>query len=91
MNEAASNLAIMGHYVMTLDIFNRIDETEPDFGGEIQLTDALQKFNSIYGATFEEKTHDIGNRLEWLKASIEFSLDDDEFRDDLLKYMKSYI
>lgn len=89
--KAPSNLAIMGRYVLTPDIFDRIDETEPGVGGEIQLTDALQKLDSIYGVTFEGKTYDIGNRLEWLKTSIEFALDDDEFRDNLVDYMKSYI
>ena len=91
MDKAPSNLAIMGRYVLTPDIFDMIDETEPGVGGEIQLTDALQKLDSIYGVTFEGKTYDIGNRLEWLKTSIEFALDDDEFKDDLIDYMKSYI
>lgn len=89
--EAPSNLAIMGRYVLTPDIFDKIDETEPGVGGEIQLTDALQKLDSIYGVAFQGKTYDIGNRLEWLKTSIEFAMDDDEFRDDLVSYMKSYI
>ena len=57
----------MGRYVLTPDIFDKIDETEPGVGGEIQLTDALQKLDSIYGVTFEGKTYDIGNRLEWLQ------------------------
>lgn len=91
MDKAPSNLAIMGRYVLTPDIFDKIDETEPGVGGEIQLTDALQKLDSIYGVTFEGKTYDIGNRLEWLKTSIEFALDDNEFKDDLVNYMKSYI
>lgn len=91
MDKAPSNLAIMGRYVLTPDIFDKIDETEPGVGGEIQLTDALQKLDSIYGVTFEGKTYDIGNRLEWLKTSIEFALDDNEFKDDLIDYMKSYI
>ena len=91
MDKAPSNLAIMGRYVLTPDIFDKIDETEPGVGGEIQLTDALQKLDSIYGVTFEGKTYDIGNRLEWLKTSIEFALDDNEFREDLVDYMKSYI
>ena len=55
-DKAPSNLAIMGRYVLTPDIFDKIDETEPGVGGEIQLTDALQKLDSIYGVTFEGKT-----------------------------------
>ena len=81
----------MGRYVLTPDIFDKIDETEPGVGGEIQLTDALQKLDAIYGVTFEGKTYDIGNRFEWLKTSIEFAMDDDEFSADLVDYMKKMI
>ena len=73
MDEAPSNLAIMGRYVLTPDIFDKIDETEAGVGGEIQLTDALQKLDSIYGVSFEGRIYDIGNRLEWLKPSVEFA------------------
>ena len=89
--KAPSNLAIMGRYVLTSDIFDKIDETGAGVGGEIQLTDALQKLDSIYGVAFEGRIYDIGNRLEWLKTSIEFALDGDESGDDLVSYMKSYI
>ena len=90
-HQAPSNLAIMGRYVLTPDIFDKIDETEPGVGGEIQLTDALQKLDEIYGVTFEGKTYDIGNRFEWLKTSIEFAMEDVEFKDDLIEYMKEMI
>lgn len=89
--ETPSNLAIMGRYVLTPDIFDKISETETGVGGEIQLTDALQKLDSIYGVTFEGKTYDIGNRFEWLKTSIEYGLDDEEFKDNLVEYMKKFI
>lgn len=65
--------------MLTQDIFNKIDESEPGIGGEIQLTDALQKLDSIYGDTFEGKTYDIATDM---KTSIGFVLDDNEFRDD---------
>ena len=58
-DKAPSNLAIMGRYVLTPDIFDKIDETEPGVGGEIQLTDAMSKLDSIYGVIFEGKTYDI--------------------------------
>lgn len=74
-DKAPSNLAIMGRYVLTPDIFDKIDETEAGVGGEIQLTDALQKLNLIYGVAFEGRTYDIGNRIEWLKTSIEIAVD----------------
>lgn len=91
MSEAPSNLAIMGRYVLTPDIFDKINETEPGVGGEIQLTDALSKLDAIYGNTFEGKTYDIGNRLEWLKTSIEFAMDDEESREDLLEYLRTIV
>ena len=81
----------MGRYVLTPDIFDKLDETEPGVGGEIQLTDALQKLDSIYGVTFEGKTYDIGNRLEWLKTSIEFAMDDEESGKDLKEFIDSFI
>ena len=91
VNEAPSNLAIMGRYVLTPDIFDKIKETGFGVGGEIQLTDALAKLDKIYGNTFEGKTYDIGNRLEWLKTSIEFAMDDEESKNDLINYMKEII
>lgn len=91
VNEAPSNLAIMGRYVLTPDIFDKIKETGAGVGGEIQLTDALAKLDKIYGNTFEGKTYDIGNRLEWLKTSIEFAMDDEESKNDLINYMKEII
>ena len=91
INEAPSNLAIMGRYVLTPYIFDKIKETEPGVGGEIQLTDALSKLDLIYGVAFEGKTYDIGNRLEWLKTSIEFAMDDEESRNELLEYMETFI
>lgn len=88
-SEAPSNLAIMGRYIMTPDIFDKIKETEAGVGGEIQLTDALSKLDEIYGVAFEGKTYDIGNRLEWLKTSIEFAMDTDA-SDELMQYMKTF-
>ena len=90
-HQAPSNLAIMGRYVLTPAIFDKIDETEPGVGGEIQLTDALSKLDTIYGNTFEGKTYDIGNRFEWLKTSIEFAMDDEDSKDDLVNYMREMI
>lgn len=90
-NEAPSNLAIMGRYVLTPNIFDCIEKTSPGVGGEIQLTDALSKLDKIYGSIFDGKTYDIGNRLDWLKTSIEFAMDDELARNDLIGYMKSFI
>ena len=62
IDKAPSNLAIMGRYVLTPDIFDKINETEAGVDGKIQLTDALQKLDSIYGVTFEGKTYDTSSR-----------------------------
>ena len=85
-----SNLAVMGRYILTPEIFEKIDETE-NRAGEIHLSDALAKLSCLYGVVCEGKSHYIENRLDWLKASIDFALEDDEFRDDLVEYMKNYI
>ena len=91
VEEAPSNIAILGRYIITPEIFNILENQAPGKGGEIQLTDALAKLDKIYGNTFEGKTYDIGNRLEWLKTSIEFAMDDEESKNDLIRYMKEII
>ena len=91
ITKALSNLAIVGRYVLTPDIFDKISQTELGFNGEIQLTDALSKLDEVYGVKFDGKVFNIETRLEWLKSSIDFAMADVEFRDDLLDYMKSFI
>ena len=89
--EAPSNLSIMGRYVLTPDIFDHIENTEPGVGGEIQLTDALSKLDTIYGQVFKGKSYDIGNRIDWLKTSLEFAMEDPEAKDDILEFIKETI
>ena len=91
IGQAPTNLAITGRYVLTPDIFDKIEETEPGFNDEIQLTDAISKLDDIYGVKYEGKVFNIENRLEWLKSSIEFAMGDDEFKNDLMGYMKTFI
>ena len=91
VDKAPSNLAIMGRYLLEAEIFDHIEDTKPGFGGEIQLTDAMSKLNDIYAQVFQGKTYDIGNRIEWLKTSIEFAMDDEEAKDDLLKYLSDIL
>lgn len=88
---APSNLAIMGRYVLTPDIFDHIENVEPGYGGEIQLTDALSKLDEIYGQVFKGESYDIGNRIDWLKTSLKFALEDDQARDNILKFIKEEI
>ena len=84
LKDAPSNLAIMGRYVLTPDIFEHIENTEPGVGGEIQLTDALSQLDSIYGQVFTGESYDIGNRIDWLKTSLKFAMNDPEAKDDIL-------
>ncbi len=75
--EAPSNLAIAGRYVLTPSIFDYIEETPKGKGGEIQITDALRilcKKERLYAYKFEGKRHDIGNRMDYLKSTVEFAL-----------------
>jgi len=90
-NQTSSNLAILGRYILTDDIFDRIKETEQGFNGEIQLTDAMSKLDEIYGVKFTGKVFNIENRLEWIKSSIDYAMADNEFRDDLIRYMKTFV
>ena len=80
--EAPSNLAVMGRYVFTPEIFDALEQVGPGSGGEIQLTDAmalLLKEQTIYGHVFEEGRYDIGDKLDYLRATVELAID----RDDL--------
>jgi UTP--glucose-1-phosphate uridylyltransferase len=88
---APSNLAIMGRYVLTPDIFDCIEKVEPGYGGEIQLTDALSKLDEIYGQVFTGESYDIGNRIDWLKSSLKIALEDEEARDVLLNFIHEEI
>jgi UTP--glucose-1-phosphate uridylyltransferase len=91
ISKAPSNLAIVGRYVLTPDIFDKISQTRLGFNGEVQLTDALSKLDEVYGVKFDGKVFNIETRIEWLKSSIDFAMHDDEFRDDLIDYMKNFI
>ena len=80
--EAPSDLAVMGRYVLTAGIFDAIDATPPGRGGEIQLTDAIKRLlatEPVYGYTFSEGRFDVGNKLDYLRATVELALE----RDDL--------
>jgi len=88
--EAPSNLAIIGRYILTPTIFEMLISITPGSGGELQLTDglrALLKKEKIYGFTFEGKRHDAGDKLGFLKATVEFALK----REDLGKEFREYL
>lgn len=87
LEEAPSNLGIIGRYILAPEIFDYINEVPPGVGGEIQLTDALRLFNESYGCIFNGKLYDIGNTVDWLKSSIEIALEHDEVKEELREYL----
>jgi UTP--glucose-1-phosphate uridylyltransferase len=91
---APSNLAIMGRYLLTPAIFDRIDALEPGVGGEIQLTDAiaaLMEDEAVYGYTFSEGRFDIGKKIDYLRATVELALTRDDLRDDFLEVLRDVV
>ena len=81
-SEAPSQNAIIGRYILTPAIFEKLEQLKPGAGGELQLTDgikALLQTEKVYGFTYEGKRHDAGDKLGFLKATVEFALK----RDDL--------
>ena len=90
--EAPSNLAIIGRYILTPAIFEMLISITPGSGGELQLTDglrALLKKEKIYGFTFEGKRHDAGDKLGFLKATVEFALKRSDLGGDFRGYLKT--
>jgi UTP--glucose-1-phosphate uridylyltransferase len=79
---APSDLAVVGRYVLTPEVFDALEDVEPGYGGEIQLTDALAKLvktQGVYGYTFDQGRYDIGMKIDYLRATVEIALQ----RDDL--------
>ena len=92
VDEAPSNVAILGRYIITPQIFEILENTEPGKGGEIQLTDALKTLISqeaMYAYNFEGRRYDVGDKLGFLQATVEFALKKEELRDRFLDYLKS--
>jgi UTP--glucose-1-phosphate uridylyltransferase len=91
-NEAPSNMAIIGRYILTPQIFQALDETEKGSGGEIQLTDGLRRLLSrqkIFAYQFRGKRHDAGDKLGFLQATVEFALRNEELGPAFRSYLKS--
>lgn len=87
---APSNLAIMGRYVFTPEIFNFLEQQEIGAGGEIQLTDAIQKLNTIqrvFAYDFEGKRYDVGEKLGFIETTLEFAIQHEDLREDILRFM----
>lgn len=91
IEEAPSNVAILGRYIISPAIFGILENTKPGAGGEIQLTDALKELANIepmIAYEFEGKRYDVGDKLGFLQATTEFALKNDELKDDFSKYIK---
>jgi UTP--glucose-1-phosphate uridylyltransferase len=94
LGTAPSNLAIIGRYVFTPEIFMFLENQEVGAGGEIQLTDAIQKLNQIqrvFAFEFEGKRYDVGEKLGFIETTIEFALEREELREALLEFMEKKI
>ncbi|WHX80016.1 UTP--glucose-1-phosphate uridylyltransferase GalU [Priestia flexa] len=91
---APSNLAIMGRYVFTPEIFMFLEQQEIGAGGEIQLTDAIQKLNEIqrvFAYDFEGKRYDVGEKLGFIETTLEFALQHDDLKNQLLEIMERLV
>ncbi|EIT86063.1 UTP-glucose-1-phosphate uridylyltransferase [Fictibacillus macauensis ZFHKF-1] len=89
--EAPSNLAIMGRYVLTPEIFAHLDKQTVGSGNEIQLTDAIQQLNTeqpVYAYDFEGKRYDVGEKLGFIETTLDFALQNPELKAPLLSFMK---
>ncbi len=91
---APSDLAIIGRYILTPDIFSVIEKTSPGKGGEIQLTDALKSLlqkKPVYGYLFEGRRYDGGDKIGYLKATVEFALKNPTVSEQFKEYLLSTI
>jgi UTP--glucose-1-phosphate uridylyltransferase len=90
--EAPSDLAIIGRYVLTPKIFDKLEQTQRGSGGEIQLTDAIQALmdeQAVYGYEFEGIRYDAGTTMGWLKASVELALQRPELAGEMRTYLRT--
>jgi UTP--glucose-1-phosphate uridylyltransferase len=91
-DEAPSNLGVSGRYVLPPEIFDYLDQTKPGAGGEIQLTDGLRALaakEGLWAHVHQGKTHDAGNKLGFLKATVELALKNPKFGNEFRKYLRT--
>lgn len=92
IEEAPSNVAILGRYIVTPKIFEILERTKPGKGGEIQLTDALLELISeeaMYAYNFEGRRYDVGDKQGFLEATVEYALRREDLRDGFMEYLKA--
>ena len=94
VENAPSNVAVLGRYIIEPEIFDFLEKQEVGAGGEIQLTDALQKLaqvKAVYAYDFEGRRYDVGNKMGFLQATVEFALKRPELRDEFLAYLNEIV
>jgi UTP--glucose-1-phosphate uridylyltransferase len=92
--DAPSNYAIMGRYVLTPEIFDILETLPAGAGGEIQLTDAIKELNkkqAVYACEFSGDRYDVGDKFGFIKATIEFALDRPDLKDQLQDYLNQFV
>jgi UTP--glucose-1-phosphate uridylyltransferase len=92
--DAPSNLAVIGRYVFTPQIFDALAQVQPGVGGELQLTDAialLLQTQDVYGYTFSEGRFDTGNKLDYLRAMVELAARRDDLGPDFVRWLKAFV
>ncbi|ANK59169.1 UTP--glucose-1-phosphate uridylyltransferase GalU [Loigolactobacillus backii] len=90
VDKAPSDLAIIGRYLLTPEIFDILDQQKPGAGGEIQLTDAIDTLNTtqrVFAREFKGERYDVGNKLGYVETNIEYGLQHPEVKDELKKYI----
>ncbi|SIS43068.1 UTP--glucose-1-phosphate uridylyltransferase GalU [Salimicrobium flavidum] len=94
IEDAPSNLAIIGRYIFTPQIMKLLENQETGRGGEVQLTDAIERLNQsepVYGYEFEGERYDVGDQLGFIETTIALALERDDMRDDVLRMMKEFV
>ena len=92
--EAPSNLAVIGRYVLTPEIFDALRDTEPGVGGEVQITDAINRLaqeQAVYAYVFEGGRFDIGNKLDYLKATVEMAIDREDVGEEFREFLSDLV
>jgi UTP--glucose-1-phosphate uridylyltransferase len=93
-DEAPSNLAVIGRYILTPEIFDALRETPPDANGEVQLTDAIRllaREQAVYAFTFEGPRYDIGKKLDYLKATVELAAERDDVGPEFRQFIADFV
>lgn len=94
INEAPSQLAVLGRYVLTPEIFEMLETQTPGSGNEIQLTDGIKRLmdrQAVYAYDFEGLRYDVGDKFGFVKATIDFSLDREDLREQVANYLKEKV